>query len=181
MGKQVIHLQPIAMTPDAMKDLEQRGFIIRLAPGQHELPAKSGESLDETVYISAEALGPHKLIAATINATRFVWFGTHPGNEEFLLIGDESMKPLYLVVALCKAEDLATKIAGGELSAEDFVCLRVVYNDPQASFFTMVAGVPHGEAIGDGPGRPPSFYVTEPRDNDTDLTDFGGYELVIDN
>ncbi len=180
MDNQMIHLRPVPMTPDAMRDLEQRGLIIRLAPGQHELPANPGESLDETVYVSPQALGPHRLIAATINTTRFVWFGTHPGNEEFLLIGDESMKPLYLVVALCKAEDLAAKIAGGQLSPEDFVCLRVVYNDPEASFFTLVAGVPHGEAIGEGPGRLPSFYVTEPCDNDTDLTDLGGYELVID-
>ena len=66
-----------------------------------------------------------------------------------------------------------------ERVADDFVCLRVKYNDPEVSFFVMLRDVPHGEAVADAPGRPASFYVTEPTDMGIDRTDFGEYELVV--
>ncbi len=174
-----IELAPIDMTPSVMQDLEERGLIIRLAPRRHELPAAPGETLWEPIYDSAEALGPHRLITVSVNKTTLDEFGTHVDNEEFLLIGDASMKPLYLVVALCQKEDLVGKIARKAISADDFVCLRVRYNDPEVSFFTMLAEVPHGEAVGEADGRPATFYVTEPRDLDTEIADFGPYDLRI--
>jgi hypothetical protein len=176
---EVIWLEPIDMTPELMKDLEKRGLIIRLSPRNHELPAPAGETLWEPIYDSAESLGPHRLITVSVNATTFAEFGTHADNEEFLLIGDDSMKPLYLAVALCDAAAIAAKAEREDLSASDFVCLRVKYNDPEVSFFTMLGGVPHGEAVAEAPGRPATFYVTEPRDIETDLTDFGPYELRV--
>jgi hypothetical protein len=172
-------LHPVGMTPDTMRDLEARGLIIRLSPRNHELPAGPGELLWEPIYDSAEVLGPHRLITVSVNRTTFDEFGTHADNEEFLLIGDSGMKPLYLVIALCSKEELDLRIREKRLSAEHFLCLRVEYNDPEASFFTMLADVPHGEAVGSGEGSPATFYVTEPRDLDTDITDFGDYELVI--
>ncbi len=54
------------------------------------------------------------------------------------------------------------------------------YNDPEVSFFTMLREVPHGEATAEVPGRPATFYVTEPRDMGTDLTPFGDYRLVVE-
>lgn len=174
-----IELTPIYMTPSVMQNLEQRGLIIRLAPRCHELPAAPGETLWEPIYDSSEELGPHRLITVSVNKTALDEFGTHADNEEFLLIGDASMKPLYLVIALCSREELAGKVARAVLSADDFVCLHVRYNDPEASFFTMLANVPHGEAVGEADGRPATFYVTESRDLETEMTDFGPYELRI--
>jgi hypothetical protein len=174
-----IELAPTDMTSSVMRGLEERGLIIRLAPRRHELPAAPGETLWEPIYDSSEELGPHRLITVSVNKTTLDEFGTHVDNEEFLLIGDASMKPLYLVIALCSKEELADKIAHAALSADDFICLRAKYNDPEASFFTMLANVPHGEAVGRADGRPATFYVTEPRDLDTDITDFGAYTLRI--
>ncbi len=174
-----IGLTPADMTPSVMQNLEDRGQIIRLAPRRHELPAAPGETLWEPIYDSSEELGPHRLITVSVNKTTLDEFGTHADNEEFLLIGDASMKPLYLVIALCSKEELAGKVARAALSADDFVCLRVRYNDPETSFFTMLANVPHGEAVGEADGRPATFYVAEPRDLDTEMTDFGPYELRI--
>ena len=71
------------------------------------------------------------------------------------------------------------KAAAGELGPGDFICLKVRYNDPQASFFTMRAHVPHDEAAADTEGRPGSFYVTEPCDMGRQLTDLGPYELAL--
>ena len=175
-----IRLKPVEMTPDAMQMLEDKGLIIRLCPNHHELPATEGETLDKSIYESDPALGGHKLITVTVNRPTLAAFGTHPDNEEFLLIGEPDTKPLCLVVALCFRNDLVRKITAGELSADDFVCLRVRYNDAEVSFFTMLKDVPHGEATADVPGRPPSFYVTEPTDMGIDLTDFREYELAGD-
>lgn len=174
-----IELAPTDMTSSAMQDLEERGLIIRLAPRRHELPAAPGETLWEPIYDSSEALGPHRLITVSVNKTTLDEFGTHADNEEFLLIGDSSMKPLYLVIALCSKEQLVDKIARRALARDDFVCFRVTYNDPETSFFTMLAGVPHGEAVGSAEGRPATFYVSEPRDLDTDIIDFGAYAIRI--
>lgn len=115
----------------------------------------------------------------TVNRTAFASFGAHADNEEFLLIGDPHTKPMYLAIALCTAEELNQRIAHGTVSAADFVCLHIRYNDPEVSFFTMLKGVPHGEAIVDAPGAPPTFYVTEPANMGIELTPFGDYELRV--
>jgi len=175
----IITLQPVAMTPCVMQDLEDRGLIVRLCPRHHELPAKPGETLWEPIYDSAESLGPHRLITVSVNSTAFAEFGTHADNEEFLLIGDDSMKPLYLAIALATRQEIERKAREKTLTGDDFVCLRVKFNDPEVSFFTMRAHVPHGEAVGRAEGRPATFYVTEPRDLETDLSDFGGCELRV--
>jgi hypothetical protein len=174
-----ITLAPVEMTQDVMQDLEHRGLIIRLCPDHHVLPARPGESLAESIYESGASHGPHELITVTVNRSTLAAFGTHPDNEEFLLIGDPETKPLYLVVALHRKTELQRRIAERLLTASDFVCLRVKYNDAQVSFFTMLAEVAHGEAVGAGEGRPASFYVTEPRDLETEVTEFGDYELCL--
>lgn len=174
-----IELKPVEMTPELMKKLEEKHLIIRLAPGNHELAAQPGETLDGTIYTTDAVYGSHKLISVTVNRTTFASFGTHPDNEEFLLIGDSATKPMYLVIALHMREELDRRIQEGVLSAEDFVCLRVRYNDPEVSFFTMLKGVPHGEAVGSVAGRPPTFYVTEPANMGIDKTAFGDYQLRV--
>jgi hypothetical protein len=175
----IITLHPVEMSPSVMKDLESRGLIIRLCPRNHELPARPGETLWEPIYDSAESLGPHRLITVSVNSTAFAEFGTHADNEEFLLIGDSAMKPLYLVIALRTGNEIQRKARESTLSGDDFVCLRVRFNDPEVSFFTMRANIPHGEAVGHTNGRPATFYVTEPRDLETDLTDLGEYQLRV--
>ncbi len=177
--KQQLVLHPVKMTPAVMQDLEHRGLIIRLCPGHHELPAQPGEALWEPIYDSSPAFGPHHLITVSVNRTTFSEFGTHLDNEEFLLLGEETMKPLYLVISLHGKDGLTQRIRERKLQADDFVCLRVTWNDPQVSFFTMLAGVPHGETVAESEGRPASFYVTEPRDLATELTDFGDYALTV--
>jgi hypothetical protein len=172
-------LRSVEMTAEVMRGLEDRGLIIRLCPDHHELPAQRGETLAESVYEADASHGPHKLITVTVNRSSFATFGTHPDNEEFLLIGDPETKPLYLTIALHRKKELDRRIAEHRLTADDLVCLRIKYNDANVSFFTMLAEVPHGEAVADVDGRPASFYVTEPRDLGTELTDFGDYELCL--
>lgn len=179
MKKETLRLSPVPMTAAVMADLEARNLIIRLGAHRHDLPSAPGQTLDRPVYKSAERYGPHMLISVTVNRVPFADFATHPDNEDFLMLGDPATKPLYLVVALMRRAELAAKIAAGTVTAADFVCLHVRWNDPEVSFFTMLADVPHGEAITAPEGRCPTFYVTEGRDLPNDLMDLGRYELAV--
>ncbi len=175
--RKTIILKPIEMTETVMQSLENMGKIIRLYPNRHLHSVKKGENLGKAVYESNALYGPHKLLSVTIDRPYFLNFGTHPDNEEFLLIGDPGAKPMYLNISLCNNEELDKKIADHQLTADDFICLHIKYNDPNVSFFTMLAGIPHGEAVADVDGQPASFYVTEPRDLSTVCTNFGDYEI----
>ena len=177
--KRNLWLTPIEMTSEIMKELENRGLIVRLCPKRHEMFVENGMTLDTTIYTSEERYGPHKLISVTVNRSSFVEFGSHPDNEEFLLIGDPDTKPLYLIIALCRHNVLQDRIKLGNLTSEDFICLHVKFNDAEVSFFTMLAGVPHTEAVFNTDSKPPSFYVTEPRDLGIDLINLGDYEISI--
>jgi hypothetical protein len=168
------------MTPMVMADLEKRNLILRLGPCRHHLPSAWGQTLDRPVYDSHERYGPHRLLTVTVNRVPFVDFASHPDNEEFLMVGDPDTKPLFLVIALMYREELEDKINKGTITSDDFICLRIKWNDPYVSFFTMLAKVPHGEAVTIREGRPPSFYVTEGRDLPNDIVDLGSYELVVD-
>ncbi len=146
-------LPPIEMTPAVMQDLEDRGLILRLAPGRFAPQVNHDEPAPTLVYCSSEEFGPHKLIACSLNTTEAVKnFVYHPDREEFLLIGDPASKPSYLVVSLLKKEAFEAKARAGQLTQADFVALRMKFNDPQVSFFTMNAFVPHGEVTVAGEG-----------------------------
>jgi hypothetical protein len=177
--KKKIALKPVEMTPEIMADLEKRNLIIRLGPRRHELPSEWGQSRERAVYDSQERYGPHRLLTVTANRLSFADFATHPDNEEFLMIGDPDTKPLFLVIALMYRKELEEKISTGTLIPENFICLRIRWNDPEVSFFTMLSNVPHGETVTSSEGHPPSFYVTEGRDLPNDVIDFGPYELAI--
>ena len=173
-------IKPTEMTREVMMDLEARGLIIRLCPHNKDFDAPRGETTWRLMYEPKEGYGPHRLIAIRVNREPFAGFGTHPDNEEFWCVGSEDTQPMYLAIALISNEEMLAKIADGTLSEQDFIMLRVRYNDPEVSFFVMRAGVPHGEAIVDH-GKPPAyFYVTESRDLPLDLTDMGEFELAVE-
>ena len=87
---------------------------------------------------------------------------------------------MYLAVALCMREEFEHKVKTGRLTAADFVMIECRYNDPETSFFVMLADVPHGEAIIPAAGKPaPSFYVTESRDLPLDVIDLRKHRLRV--
>ena len=152
-----------------MAHLEELGLIIRLRPGGHDLAAQPGETLGESIYETADRYGPHKLIAVTVNRAEFAAFGTHPDNEEFLLIGNPDSQPMCLAVALCLRPEFEEKVKTGgltaltALTATDFVMIECRYNDPEVSFFVMRADVPHGEAIVPVAGKPAPAFTSPSR------------------
>lgn len=177
MGKNSLKIPVREMTPEIMDAMEREGLIIRLFPGHHDIETPPGNTWFQELYQGEEGYGPHKIIAITVNRENFPGFGTHPDMEEFWLIGDNSSRPMYLLVARMLRPEFEKKVAEKKLTPEDFYLLRCRYNDPQVSFFVMKKGVPHGEGLLGGEGTLPSFYVTESRDLPLDLCEFGDYEI----
>ncbi|MCD7736513.1 MAG: hypothetical protein LUI07_06070 [Lachnospiraceae bacterium] len=177
MDKNCLQIPVTEMTPEIMKRMEAEGLIIRLAPGRHDIEAPFGETCYKSLYEEENCFGPHKIIALTVNRPGFPGFGTHPGNEEFLLIGDNASKPMYILVARMQLEAYRDKLEKKSLTEDDFYLLKARYNDPEVSFFTMRKGIPHGEGIFDEAGRNPSFYVTESRDLPLDICGMGDYTV----
>jgi len=175
-----IQLKSTRMSPSIMQMLEEKKKIIRLCPSHHELNPKDNCCLNKCLYVSDKKFGPHMAIAVTVNWFEPLAFGTHDENEDFILVGDQNTKPMWLIIALCSGEELKKKITNKYLSSDDFIVVLVKYNDPEVSFFTMLKHVPNGEVTTSGCGKPPSFYVTESRDNTLNKTEFGEYQLVIE-
>ena len=175
--KQTIEVAAVPMTEERMQFLEDQGKIIRLTPEKYLQDPGRNQTLVDVIYQSAPKYGPHMLIAVTVNRFEFSGFGTHDDNEEFILVGNPDSKVMYLAVALCSKEELDEKIRSKTLESEDFMMLKVKYNDPAVSFFVMLKDIPHGEATIEGDGTPPTFYVTEPLNQTMNVTNFGDFEL----
>ena len=177
--KQILQPEAVRPTRETMQMLEDKGLIHRLCPGHDTHNPPLGEIEFSELYASDRKFGPHRIISVTINRMEFSAFGTHSDHEEFLLIGREDTKPLYLLIALLEESELSQRIAAETLTADDFLLLDLVFNDPELSFFTMKKGVPHGEATSGGDGIPPTFYVTEPQDLDLIPTNFAEYGIEV--
>ena len=175
-----LSITPQRMTPEIMEQLEERGLIIRLTPSreEHRIDVKSGEGKGNYLYKSEKKYGSHSLMNATIDFENFINFGTHPDNEEFLLLGGINEKKMLLLIALIQKDKLSEKIASNTLTSDDFICLEAVFNDPNLSFFVMKKDVPHGECAS-GCGRPVTFYVTEGSELGLDRTNLGNYKFIV--
>jgi hypothetical protein len=157
-----LQLEPVEMTSAVMQDLEDAGLIIRLAPGRLAPPVNNDEPLPNNVYISKPEYGPHKLIACALNTTEATRnFNYHPDHEEFLLIGNPDCRPAYLVISRLLTHEFEARTRAGALTAADLIALRIKFNDPLVSFFTMKPFVPHGEVTVPGNGPHATFFVTE--------------------
>ncbi len=159
-GKKIV-LRSTDMNRESMSMLEEKGLIHRIAPGKDSAGPVDGDNVGRSLYESDQRFGGHKLIVATIGATRLRYFGCHDDNEDVWMLGMDTWRPLYFVVATCLVDEFEDKVKTGTLAEQDLVCLRARYNDPEASFFTMKKLVPHGEFVIPTDAGAPSFYVTE--------------------
>lgn len=175
-----IVLKVVPQTESLMQRLEDLGLMWRFKPTPAADAAAPGETVVDTVYSTDLAYGSHKLICVGFNKS-VVELGTHPDNEEFLLVrGERPGKPLILVVGLHRREGFQRRIDEGALSADDLVAMEMAFNDPALSFFIMYKDVPHCEWTVPGPGPSSVFFVTEPTDVPLLPVDCKGYQIVIE-
>ncbi|GAU77871.1 hypothetical protein [Fusibacter sp. 3D3] len=172
-------LEPIPVTEEILLNLENRGIINRICPGHDPLSVQLGESKFDTVYQTDAKWGPHKLICVTINKAEPVNFLFHSDREDFMLIDFEDTAPLVLTMCLHSKDILNDKIQSGTLSEQDFISIICAKNHLFFSFFTMNPYFAHVETCLSESDKPPSFYVSEPRDLDENLIDLGKYTLEI--
>jgi hypothetical protein len=163
-----------------MEELEQKKRLIRLRAPQSKAEAvKSGTIVDAPVYVSDSQYGPHMLLCVGVNQ-QIPELSIHPDAEEFLLINDgRPTKPLLLLISMLSAAELEAKAALGMLFEEDLIAMELVFNDPAVSFFTMLPGVPHGEAVMDEEGETPYFFVTQGRDLPAKEMNLSGLALRV--
>ncbi len=157
--------------------LERRGLIRTLAPTARVRRSKKGRGAAEAVYGADPRFGGHMLLCVKPDSPlpKLNW---HPDNEEFILVDPRSPgRPLYLLFGLLPAEELARKAREGRLGTRDFVLLKMRFNDPRTSVFTMLKGTVHCEIVFPGRGRAPVFFVTEPRDLPMEAAQLPGYSI----
>lgn len=175
----ILTLTPKMIDESTMIELEGLGLIKRLLPEAGKNPDLQGHTADddsdramlkaetnrvEICYATEPEYGGHKLIHVTINSSYLTRLISHPGHEEFLLLGPTEATPLVLVISKHQHAILEEKFKDGSATAEDFVCFYCKMNDPRLSFFTMHSGFPHAEVCQVASDRPPSFFVTESKD-----------------
>jgi hypothetical protein len=157
-------LRPVPWSAEIVRVLEGRGLIKPFRPTERALKAPVGQNVVDPVYVSDERYGPHKLIAVGVNMDR-VRLGVHPDNEEIFLPSVPSgTKPCYYVVSLLPEGELREKDRQGLLTADDFVCVKMLPAWPGVEAFTVLAGTVHCEVAAPGGGEVPYIFVTEPRD-----------------
>ncbi|MCM8784502.1 MAG: hypothetical protein NC818_07075 [Candidatus Omnitrophica bacterium] len=162
--------------------LEKRGLIRLLRPPKMKNRRQKTGCFIDKIYTTSPRFGTHKLICVTLN-TQEVKLNSHPDNEEFILINPDHyvFKPLYLILALHKNKILEKKIKDKKLSSKDFIVLRLKYNCPQTSIFTLLKDTVHCEVTLDGEGRPPIFFVAEPSRLTACYLNLDGYKLILEN
>lgn len=160
---ETIVLKPVKVTPLLLADLEKRKLLRLLKPSRKIIETRTETGAVDTFYASSPAHGTHKLIGVGKRSTE-INLSYHPDNEDFLLVNATGLrfKPLYLVIAYDKYAVFLRKMKSGRLSAADIVVLDMPYNDPRASFFTMLKGTVHCEVTSKGSGQHPVFFVAEP-------------------
>lgn len=172
-------LKTVDMSLDLLRDLEDKGLIGLLKPTAHIEKDKSACTVDE-MYSSSKEYGTHKMICVRKNSTD-IQLTTHPENEEVIFIDYENrkFKPLYLVIATCDQSSFEKKAEAGSLCGDDILAVKVKYNDPLCSIFTVRKDIPHCEVTVKGGEEAPIFYVTEPTEMTMAYVDSADYSFLL--
>ncbi len=176
----IITLRPVEATEKILARLEKKGLIRTLRPTLKILKLGSRKKGGvDTIYSSSPKFGSHKLICVTKEDTHKISLNFHPDNEEFILINNTSLrfKPLYIIIGLHKYKEFKIRARNKRLNKNDFIVLRLKYNNHKTCIFTMLKGTPHCEATLPGRGKSPIFFVTEPSRLGMTHLNLSGYNL----
>jgi len=166
--------------PDLMAEMEAKGLLRRLQPSPEALAVQEGDQLVETVELGQDGFGPWQMLAVACNRTTLDRLSAHSDVESWLYFSaSPTSKPLLYVVATCPVDEFRAKVAGGSLTADDFIVLEIQPNDPEASFFTVPGGVLHDELTYPGPAVAPVFFVPEASRMTHLNVPLDGYEIEI--
>jgi len=176
---EIIKLRAVTATAKILFFLESRNLIRTLKPTKGVLNSKSEEGALGTIYSTSAKFGSHKLICIKPRLGK-IRLCSHPDNEDFILVDSTANKfrPLYMAVGLHKHRLLEKKAKNKNLIEDDFILVRLRYNDPETCFFTMLKDTPHCELILPEKGETPVYFVTEPSMLITQDLKLDGYSFI---
>ena len=150
------------LTPEDARLLEEKGLISFIRHPQ--LSIRKGLASD---YFKGDNFraDKHGFHSVTITYTE-IFLSSHPkGQDEIVFMWDAQgeFHPLYFVFALHKRGEYLGRIKEGAITAEDYLALRVPYNDPQYSSFIVWHETVHCELTDRREQQAiyPSFFVLE--------------------
>jgi hypothetical protein len=168
------------MTVAVMKDLEKRGLIYRITSDKAVQETTPGSVVLNRIYASSRESGAHSLLLVSFNKTVIDQLETHTDCEDWLLVGPETKRNMYLVLSVLSGRELAQKAARRTLNAGDFIALTAVFNDCAVSLFTIAKGVPHTVVVDAGGDVSPSIFVGLSDRLPTELIDVSGCCLAVE-
>jgi len=158
-----ILIQAQDFTPEIAQKLEDLNLISFI----HHPETSLRETLQDPFYKGENfRADKHGFHSVTITYTD-IFPAYHPkGENEIVMMWDpaEEFRPLYFVFALHKKNEYLNRLESGKISAEDYVAIRVPYNDPEYSSFIVWNETVHCELTNSrNPDLTyPSFFVLEP-------------------
>lgn len=158
-----IRLRARALTPAIARAMEAGGLVSWVRhPG---LDVRRGLRRDWIKGPDFPA-ATHGFHSVTVTYTD-IFLASHPeGQDEIVFLWDAEprARPLYFVFARHRLARYAKRLAAGNVSAREYLALRIPMNDPRWSAFRVHAGTVHCELTDRrGPRLVyPSFFVLEP-------------------
>jgi hypothetical protein len=145
------------------RTLEERGLVSFLRHPDPSVRRGLASDYFKGPDFRADKKGFHSV---TITYTE-IFLSSHPkGQDEIVFMWDAlgDFRPLFFVFALDKREGYLRKLKAGGVAADDYLALRVPYNDPRYSSFIVRPETVHCELTDRrGPAEVyPSFFVLEP-------------------
>jgi hypothetical protein len=158
-----ILVRPRELGPAEARSLEEKGLVRFLRHPEPSIRRGLARDYFKGEDFPADGKGFHSV---TITYTEIL-LSSHPeGQDEivFMWDGEAQARPLFFVFALYRREEYLPRLESGSLAAEDYLALRVPYNDPLWSSFVVPSGTVHCELTDRRSPEAiyPSFFVLEP-------------------
>lgn len=174
-----INIIPLGMNVQLMERLEKDGLIIRICHRSYFENIKKDEVKVKLIYSCNSKSGPHSLCYIKSNKQTADCFEAHSDNEDWFLISNDEVEDTFLMLSKLSTKDLKEKIENKKISGNDFIALKMKFNDPEVSFFTIIKNVPHLFFSRKGMKDDPSWYITLSKDIGMDYINLVEYHFNL--
>jgi len=160
--KQII-LKPVDSCEKIFNLLEKKKLIKILKPTKKAIQTRTKTGTVDILYTSRKTFGSHRLMCIGKRTTK-VQLSYHKDNEDLLFLNPSNIdyKPLYLIFATDKFDVFLKKLKNNKLKNSDFITVKIMYNNIDFSFFTVLKNTVHCEVTTeDDKKQHPVFFVSE--------------------
>ena len=160
--KQII-LKPVNSCVKVFNFLEKNKLIKTLKPTKKAITTRTKTGTVDILYTSRKTFGSHRLMCIGKRNTK-VQLCYHKDSEDLLFLNPSNIdyKSLYLVFAVDKIDVFLKKLKNEKLTNADFVTIKIIYNDVNFSFFTILKNTVHCEITTENDRKQhPVFFVSE--------------------